>query len=257
MSGTSIKIFGNDMAQDVKTDFCELYGIGKSIDEINEYILEYKPDDEDEEACAFWSALALIEWEYGVLNEHIKNKAEYIIKNKSDENLFDKGKDVEARKDELKKLINIINTVNPTPKKRKKTFLYRTSWKAGDILALPVCGKYVYFHVCAVKRDLKKIKELEQDSVYVKVFDLVSEQLLDIKAFKPRLFYKLKYKKLDIRRDCFVKLLWCVGIREQNDLESKMIYIGTLPTEYETTKSVYADFQFQKVENTLIELFNL
>ena len=150
MSGTSVKIFGNDMSLDVKTDFCELYGVGKSVDEINEYILEYKPDDEDEEACAFWSALALIEWEYGVLNEDIKNKTEYIIKNKSDENLFDKRKNVEARKKELEKLINIINTVNPTPKKRKKTYVYRTRWKVGDILALPVCGKYVYFHVCAV-----------------------------------------------------------------------------------------------------------
>lgn len=257
MSGTSVKIFGNDMAQDVKTDFCELYGIGKSVDEINEYILEYKPDDEDEDACAFWSALALVEWEYGVLTEDIKNKTEYIIKNKSDENLFNKEKDAEARKRELEKLINTINTVNLTPKKRKKTYVYRTSWKVGDVLALPLYGKYVYFHVCGVERDSRKIEELEQDSVYVKVFDIVSEQLLAIKAFRPKIFHKLKYKKLDIHRDCFVKSLWSVGIKEQNDLESKMIYIGTLPTKYETTKSVYADFQFQRVENTLIELFNL
>lgn len=62
MSGTGVKIFSNDMAMDVKEDFCQLYGVGKSVEEINEYILQYKPDDDDEEACSFWSALALIEW---------------------------------------------------------------------------------------------------------------------------------------------------------------------------------------------------
>ena len=35
MSGISAKIYGNDMALDVKKDFCQLYGIGKTVDEIN------------------------------------------------------------------------------------------------------------------------------------------------------------------------------------------------------------------------------
>ena len=35
MSGTSVKIYGNDMALDVKKDFCQLNGIGKNVDEIN------------------------------------------------------------------------------------------------------------------------------------------------------------------------------------------------------------------------------
>lgn len=66
MSATNVKIYGNDMALDVKTDFISLYGLGKSVDEINAYILQYQPADEDEDACAFWSALALVAWEYVV-----------------------------------------------------------------------------------------------------------------------------------------------------------------------------------------------
>ncbi len=88
MSTISTDIFGNDMAMDVKSDFSDLYGIGKSLHNIQEYILSYKPDDDDEEACAFWSALALVEWKYGLLDEAVKNKAFSIIKNHSDVHLY-------------------------------------------------------------------------------------------------------------------------------------------------------------------------
>ena len=37
MSVTSTKIFGNYMAMDVKEDFRLLWGIGKSVDEIQDY----------------------------------------------------------------------------------------------------------------------------------------------------------------------------------------------------------------------------
>ena len=67
MSAISVKIYGNDMALDVKTDFLDLYGIDKSVDYINEYILNYQPDDDEEDACSFWSALALVEWELAKL----------------------------------------------------------------------------------------------------------------------------------------------------------------------------------------------
>ncbi len=257
MSATSIKIFGNDMALDVKSDFIALCGVGKSVDEINEYILGYQPDDDDEEACAFWSALALIEWEYGVLTDYIRNKAQYIIKNHSDASLFLKKKDEEARAIELQKLYEQINTINPTPKKRKKTFVYHTEWKEGDVFAIPLYNKYVYIHVCAIIRPSKKIKELEEDRVFVKVFDVVSDHLLEIKNFKPKLFHKINYMNLDVFRECTAKWLWCSGVREKTTLENKVIYIGNLPTERETTESVYADFQFSKLENTLCEMFGL
>ena len=158
MSGIGIGIFSNDIALDVKSDFCQLLGIGKTVDEINEYILGYKPDDNDEEACAFWSALALIEWQYGVLSDDIKSDAKRIIENHGDAHLFIKQKDAEARKTELKQLLELLETENPTPKKRKKTYVYRTPYKQGDVIAFPVKERWMYFHVCGIKRSAKRLK---------------------------------------------------------------------------------------------------
>lgn len=257
MSATSVKIYGNDMALDVKEDFVSLYGIGKSVEDINQYILSYQPDDEDEDACSFWGALALVEWEYGVLTNQIRSKTKEIIENHSDAFLFIKKEDQKKRIEELKKLVEIINTINPNPKKRKKTFIYRTEWKQGDILAIPISNKYVYLHICAVSRSNHKIKELEEDSVFVRVFDRISDNLLNIKDFKSGVFHKIKYMNLDKSKQCTLKCLWCIGIREKKNLESKVINIGNLPTKYEVTGSVYADFQFCKVENTLAKMFEL
>ena len=257
MSGISAKIYGNDMALDVKKDFCQLYGIGKTVDEINEYIFKYQPKDDGKEACAFWTALALIEWEYGVLNDYVKGKAQYIIENKSDVLLFIKKKDAETRKTELEELLKKINTVNQTPKKPKKPFVYQTSWQEGDVYALPLCEKYVYIHVCGISREKNEIRELEEDKVFVRIFDKVSADLLDVKFFKPKLFPKVKYKNLDCYRNCITKMLWCVGAREKNTLENRLIYIGNIPTKREISDNVYADFQFKKIESTLIKMFNI
>ncbi len=257
MSATDHKIFGNDMSLDVKEDFCSLYGVGKSVDEIQEYIFAYRPEDDEEDACAFWTGLALIEWEYGVLTDYVKNQAQYIIRNYSDAKLFFKEKDKKARENELMQLYSKLNTVNPNPRKRKNTFVYRTTWKVGDVLALPLGNKYVYLHVCAVERKPNKIKELETDDVCIKVFDVITEQLLDISFFKPKIFHRVKYKNIGSYEQTFVKQLWCVGVREKNDLENKLVNIGNVHTKKEISDSVSADFQFSKLENTLIKLFGL
>lgn len=257
MSATSYKIFGNDTSLDVKEDFYSLYGVGKSVEEIHEYIYTYRPEDDDEDACAFWTGLALIEWEFGVLSDYVKNKAQFIIRNKSDKGLFLKEKDVKARENELEQLYSKISIINPNPRKRKNTFVYRTIWKAGDILVLQLFGKYVYLHVSAVERKTRKIKELETDDVYVKVFELVTDELLNVDYFMTKISHGLKYKKLDFRNQVLVKMLWCVGVKEKNELEKKLINIGNLPTKNETTKNVYADFQFCQLEKTLKILFGL
>lgn len=260
MSAISPKIFGHDMAMDVQGDFWDLYGIGKTVDEINEYILSYQPDDDDEEACAFWSALALIEWQYGILPDYVKEKAQYIIKNHSDAYLYFRKKDAEARTVELQKLYELLNTINPKPKKRKKTFVYRTEWKEGDVYAIPLDNKYVYIHISAIHRQRRAIEELERDQVFVKVFDCMTDELLDIEYLESKISAgEIKYKTLMkyFDRDLTVKWLWCIGIREKTNLEKKVIHIGNFPTEREMQFMVCGDFQFSKVENTLCKLFEL
>lgn len=258
MSATGVKIFSNDMAMDVKYDFCQLYGIGKSIEEINNYILQYKPEDDSEEACAFWSALAMISWQYGVLTDDVKAKAKYIIENHDDSELFIKKSDAEARKAILYDLLNILESENPKPKKRKKTFVYRTTWKQGDILALPVNGRYMYLHICSVKRRTRKIKELESDCVCAKLIGIISDQIFNISFFTPEKLLEIGYANFDPDCICTVKQIWCSGIREQQAFEKKIVHVGNVPIEYEDAKGVVSVYgQFSAIEDTILSMYNI
>lgn len=88
MSAWGIEIFDNDFAMDLKTDFTEMLGIGISIDDIEKQLLKDAPMENDEYECIYWSSLTSLEWDYGVLNDYIKNKTKYIIKNRPDYQLF-------------------------------------------------------------------------------------------------------------------------------------------------------------------------
>lgn len=258
MSATGVKIFSNDMAMDVKYDFCQLYGIGKSIEEINNYILQYRPDDDDEEACAFWSAFALIEWQHGVLTDDIKNEAKRIIESNNDAHLFVKKKDAEARKIELRQLLELLETENPAPKKRKETYVYRTPYKQGDVIAFPVKERWVYFHVCGIKRSKKKIPELERDAVHVGLFNLISNNIVDISRVAKTAESEAAYLSLDRPgASNFVRWIYPTGKKEQMEFEKKCVVIGNLPCEYATEYGVHAGFQFKCIEQTLIDFYGL
>ena len=258
MSGTGVKIFSNDMAMDVKYDFCQLYGIGKSIEEINNYIFRYRPEDDDEEACAFWSALALVEWQHGVLSDDIKSEAKRIIENHDDAHLFIKQKDADARKTELKQLLELLETENPAPKKRKKTYVYRTPYKQGDVIAFPVKERWMYFHVCGIKRSAKKIKELEQDQVYVGLFNLISKNIVDISRIEKTAASEAAYISLDRPGvSNFVRWIYPLGIKEQTEFEKKCVVIGNLPCDFACASGVHFGFQFKCIEQTLIDFYSL
>lgn len=257
MSATSTKIFGNDMAMDVKGDFTVLYGLGKSIDEIHDYILSYQPPDDAEEACAFWSALACIEWEYGVLDDKVKDKTIEIIQHHSDTSLFLSRKDIDKRQQELDALAARLETVNPKPRKRKAVFVYRCPWRQGDVLAFPVNGKYAYLHVVGIRRRPHKIEELQTDQLYVKVFDRRSDELLNIQCFHNRLFKKQKYLMLSTWEGDNVDLqqIWCMGKREKEAFEGRITVIGNVPVNPQYSRSVGTYFQFKRLEDTLDRRF--
>ena len=79
MSAWGTKIFDNDLALDMKTDFIEMLSINMSIKEIELNLLSYiSNDDEAEVLCPFWTALSDLEWQYGILQEKTKEKAKYL-----------------------------------------------------------------------------------------------------------------------------------------------------------------------------------
>lgn len=258
MAARGIHIFQNDYALDIKTDFEEMLGAGLSIHEIESYLLDTAPEENDEEECMFWTTLAVLEWEYGVLHDDIKHKAKAVIKTNPDHMLFLNDKDKNKRKQELEKLYDILDTENPRVKKVRKVFIYRTSWKLGDIYALEINHTYVYFQIVGIQRRTKRIACLSNDAVYIKVFDVVSDDLLTIKAFHKK-FFKLKYKKLDNSKGTnnYVEQLWCISEREKKDFEKSIIYIGNKKTRSIYTNEVSIFYQFKSLKNTLKNLFEL
>lgn len=259
MSAWGTKIFGNDLAQDIKSDFVEMLGIGMDILEIEEYLLNEAPEDDDELACSFWTSLAALEWDYGVLNNNIKEKAKNIIKNNGDDELFISVNDKKKRRIELENLYNKLDTVNPKIKKIRPVFIYRTPWKVGDIFALDINGHYVYIIISGIQRNQKKIECLSTESVFIKVYDLVTDQLLDIKSFKRKIFKKIKYKKLNDDDKCnhYVERVWCTSKREKNNFEKNLIYIGNkrIISQYNSSASI--KYQFKELKNTMINIFKL
>lgn len=227
MAAWGTNIFDSDYALDLKTDFIEMLGVGYSISEIETCFLNNAPKENDEEECIFWSVIALLEWEYGISNLDIKDKAKYIIKNRPDDILFINDKDRNKRRIELEKIYKKLDTINPKVKKKKKTFVYRTPWNLGDIYALEINGKYIYIHIVGIQRKNKRIKRLSTDQVFIKVFDIVSNELLSIKAFHKKIF-GLKYRNLNgsKRTHNYIERIWCMSEREQKNFEKRIIYIG-------------------------------
>lgn len=258
MSAWGIELFDNDFALDLKTDFIEMLGTGMTIDDIEEQLFKNAPVEADEDECIFWSVLAFLEWEYGLLNDYVKNKAKYIIKNRPDDKLFLDNQKKVKRKMVLENLYRKLDTINPKAKKIKPTFVYRTAWNVGDIYCIEINKQYVYIHIVGVNRINKKIECLSPDYVYIKVFDIVSHELLTIKAFNRKLF-RLKYKKLstDKKKNNYVEQIWCLGKREQKSFEKDIIYIGNKKTKTLSTDSVSIYYQFKVLKQTLKNLFEL
>lgn len=123
MSAWGIELFDNDFALDLKTDFTEMLGIGMTIDDIEEQLFKNAPVEFDEGECIFWSVLAFLEWEYGLLNDYVKNKAKYIIKNRPDDKLFLDNQNKVKRKMVLENLYRKLDTINPKAKNKNNICL--------------------------------------------------------------------------------------------------------------------------------------
>lgn len=72
----------NDIAEDVKSDYISLLQKGKTGEEATkELTLQYEDAIADlDDAPVFWLALADVQWDYGRLEKHVGEKAQYYIK---------------------------------------------------------------------------------------------------------------------------------------------------------------------------------
>lgn len=136
--GTAIK--DNDAFADIYSEFYELYNKGGQPDLISKQITESNWEilEIEEEKHSFWFALALAQWETKSLDPKVLETVETIIKTEADIKIWsDTGatvKDIEKRKEVLKKFLDKLHSDRPKAKLRQKPKLKAPIFMTGDCL---------------------------------------------------------------------------------------------------------------------------
>lgn len=137
MGAWSAEIFDDDGAEEIKEEYKTLLGYGLEPQEVYERIRDYFYEDYkgqlDEDV--YWLAIALFQWENGILLDEVKQEA---LKCIEDERYLERWKDSgEEIYQEMNKILknfkyNLIHIVNEKRKRFPKchrSYRYKTSWK--------------------------------------------------------------------------------------------------------------------------------
>lgn len=140
----------NDIAEDVKSDYISLLQKGKTGEEATkELTLQYEDAIADlDDAPVFWLALADVQWDYGRLEKHVGEKAQYYIKQELTQwntpNYQEAEGESVSREQRcfLVKLQRKLLSEQPNEKKIRQQKLYRCDWENGDVYAYRLTSVY-------------------------------------------------------------------------------------------------------------------
>ena len=146
MGAWSAKIFDDDGASDIRDEYRTLLGYGMSLEEAYKKIEDYfYPDYQGQfEEDVYWLAIALFQWQNGILLDTVKQRALECI---DDESYLERWKDsgekiyqerVKVLADLKYKLTNVVNEKRKRFAKPPKYMRFKTKWKKGDLLAYKV-----------------------------------------------------------------------------------------------------------------------
>ena len=152
------KLYQDDVAEDVRSQFKDLLHKGKTSEEITKQMIgEYGVDDPDD-GPIFWFALADTQWNLGRLLPEVKKQAIAWLDKGGDLARWEteNPKQAVVRKKVLEELKQKLNSPQPPEKKISKNKTYHCDWKVGDVYAYPLdsdyakekglCGRYFLFH---------------------------------------------------------------------------------------------------------------
>lgn len=140
------KLYDSDITSDVRSYYQRT--IKKTNDGFltTEKLLKtFRSELEDsDDAPLIWLALADTQWDYGRLEDHVKEKALYYLNQGGDLSRWndESPENVEKRKKVLEQLKEKILSPQPPEKKIEKTKHYCCQWKMGDVYAYPLNSEY-------------------------------------------------------------------------------------------------------------------
>lgn len=139
MGAWGTAIFSDDTASDVRQEFRDLVGEGRTPEEATKLMVENWRDTvaDAEEGGVFWLALASTQWSLGRLLPDVKSKALRVIDSGSDLKRWETAgsKGISKRLALLSKLREQLVSPQPAQKKVPPPFRNSTSWAVGDVVA--------------------------------------------------------------------------------------------------------------------------
>lgn len=139
-------IYDNDVAQDVKEEYLDLLKRGIESTEATKKVISQNQDViyDIDEAPTFWFVLADIQWEYGILEDAVKNTALHYL---NSDDILEQWECINPklaikRKEALASLKEKLLSTNPFPKKISIPKIYQCQWKLGDAYAYPLLSDY-------------------------------------------------------------------------------------------------------------------
>ena len=138
MGAWGVKIYQDDVAEDVRDEYKEILKKGLNGQEaLEEIIGSFIEEIEDiDDGPVFWIALADTMWNMGRLIPDVKEKAIQVIESGADlEKWKENKKEYEKRKEVLEQLKEKLNSPMPAEKKIKIPKIYKCEWKDGDTFA--------------------------------------------------------------------------------------------------------------------------
>lgn len=153
MGAWGTAIFSDDIACDIRDEYRDLIGDGRSGEEATKFLMknwEEQLDDLDI-MPVFWLALAATQWKIGRLEPWVKEKALQIIDSGADLERWEAegdAKTVKKRQEVLNKLREQLNQPQREPTKISKRFKSETDLVVGDAISYRLLsGQYVIFRV--------------------------------------------------------------------------------------------------------------
>ena len=150
-------LYESDLAEEIKVYFNDQLRRGKRGEQITTELLDkYKDVLQDyDEMSVFWLALADMQWDFGRLEDYVKNEAIKCLNNEYGTiDCSNYPWDIKKRKEVLFSLNEKLNTPQPPPKRITKYKYYHCDWNIGDVFAyqfscdfgnFKISNKFCYF----------------------------------------------------------------------------------------------------------------
>jgi len=157
MGTWGVGLFSDDTTSDIRDEFRDLIGAGKTAAEATAQLFEESKSgfiDPWDEAI-FWMALASTQWRLGRLEPAVRAKAFAVIDEGGD---LDRWRDepslLKRRRQVLKKLRTQLLRDPPPPKRIPKRHLNATQWEVGEVVAYRLrSGNFALFRVIGYHED--------------------------------------------------------------------------------------------------------